>query len=169
MLISDEYRALNAELHRRNELYGTTGEHWAPALAQIAASYEAKSILDYGCGKGTLAPKLPGFDVREYDPAVPGKDEPPQQADMVYCGDVLEHVEPECLNAVLNDLRRLTLKATMMIVATRPAEKTLADGRNAHLIVKPSRWWLRHILDRWDIDSFKAINSDMFLCVAVPG
>src|SRR5688572_27897097 len=143
MLISPQYARLNAELHRTNPHYGTSSAKRAAAIRAEAGRHGCRSVLDYGCGKGGLRAAL-GFslDVREYDPAIEGKNERPKPADLVVCTDVLEHVEPECLDAVLDDLRSLALKAVFLVVSTVPSKKTLADGRNAHLIVEPLEWWL---------------------------
>ena len=167
MLISEQYRELNAELHARNPRYGTSGEAWAPAIAQVAESYGARTILDYGSGKGTLAQALPAgmFDVREYDPAVAGKDGEPQPAQMVACTDVLERIEPEFLDHVLNHLCEMTENVAFLVVATALAQKTLADGRNAHLIVEPARWWLPKLIERWDIQSFRTRPEGLFMFV----
>jgi FkbM family methyltransferase len=67
------------------------------------------------------------------------------------CTDVLEHVEPECVEAVLDDLCRVTMKAALVTVATRPAVKVLADGRNAHLSIHPLAWWKERLLERFDL------------------
>jgi hypothetical protein len=32
-----------------------------------------------------------------------------------------------------------------------PAVKVLADGRNAHLIQKPSSWWLEKLIQHFEI------------------
>jgi len=45
----------------------------------------------------------------------------------------------------LADLHKLSKKATYLVISTRPASKILADGRNAHLIVKPADWWVEKI------------------------
>jgi len=60
---------------------------------------------------------------------------------MVACIDVLEHIEPDCLTDVLDDLQRLVLKYGLFTVHTKPAVKILPDGRNAHLIQEPMTWW----------------------------
>lgn len=105
---------------------------------------QTTDILDYGCGKRTLEEAL-GFPIANYDPAIPGLDEAPQPADIVSCTDVLEHIEPDCLPAVLSDIRRVTKRAVFLTIATRPAKKFLADGRNAHLIQQPARWWVEQL------------------------
>lgn len=145
MLISDEYRALNADLHARKPGYGSKGHGWATRVRNLASELGAVSILDYGCGKGTLARALPDLDVRGYDPAVPGCDAAPEPADLVICTDVLEHVEPECIDAVLADLVRLTVRGCLVAVACRPGKRTLADGRPDHLTVEPPAWWMERL------------------------
>jgi hypothetical protein len=144
VLITEEYRKLNEQLHNSNDGYGRSGHKWADAVRQILAQTKGTSVLDYGCGKKTLQEAL-GFEIANYDPAVPGLDAPPDPADVVACTDVLEHIEPECLDEVLRDLNRCTKEVILLVVATRPAKKTLADGRNAHLIQRPINWWLEQI------------------------
>jgi hypothetical protein len=70
---------------------------------------------------------------------------------LVVCGDVLEHVEPEHLDSVFDDLARCTRRLAFLVVATRPARKQLADGRNAHLSQMSASRWLNHILPRFDV------------------
>jgi 2-polyprenyl-3-methyl-5-hydroxy-6-metoxy-1,4-benzoquinol methylase len=159
MLISDEYRELNKELHETNEAYGTSGHKHAEAVVGLANAMQTADILDYGCGKGTLNSAI-GIRLKEYDPAIPGKDDPPEPADIVVCGDVLEHIEPDCLDDVLDDLESLARRAVFLCVATRPAMKTLADGRNAHLIVEPKEWWLPKLMDRWDMMNFQDMGGE---------
>ncbi len=54
---------------------------------------------------------------------------------------MLEHVEPDKLDAVLAHLKLLARHAVFVVVALIPTAKILADGRNAHLIVRPANWW----------------------------
>lgn len=154
MLITPEYVKQNAALHA-DGWYGFTGHRMAAHVEQLARAVNAATILDYGCGTGSLGDAITGFEVTGYDPAIPGKDAPPKAADVVACVDVLEHVEPDCLAAVLDDLRRVTIKALFLSVPSIPARKTLPDGRNAHLIVQQPRWWLLHLLPRFDVLAFK--------------
>lgn len=107
-----------------------------------------RTVLDYGCGKGTLAKTLP-FPIWEYDPAIKNKDWPPRPSELVVCADVLEHIEPECLDAVLDDLASLTLDVAYFVIHTKPAGKDLPDGRNAHLIQEGKDWWERKLFGRF--------------------
>lgn len=143
--ISDEYRQLNRDLHETRADYGARAHKRADFVATVIKELKFTSVLDYGCGKGALKPALeqlcPGIQVTEYDPAIPGKDGEPEPVDFVVCLDVMEHVEPDKLEGVLAHIRSLARKAAFMLISTRPATKTLADGRNAHLIVEPLEWW----------------------------
>lgn len=123
--------------------YGTSGDRWASTVLGLAEQFDCWSLLDYGAGKGALGQVLHGsrLAVSEYDPAIKGKNNLPSFADLVACIDVLEHVEPERLPAVLAHLRLLARKAVFLVVSTRPSSATLPDGGNAHLIIESDEWW----------------------------
>lgn len=122
--------------------------------------YACADMLDYGCGKGTLCSQIPG--ARGYDPAVPEFTDPPEAADLLVCTDVLEHIEPDCLDDVLEHTRTLTKKLSVFIVACRPANKTLPDGRNTHLIVEDQEWWLKRLMQYFDADAWKVFPQELF-------
>lgn len=138
--ISEYHRELNSRLHDDNVLYGAGGYRHAEVVKNLVKATKAESVLDYGCGKGTLAESLP-FPIWEYDPALPGKSELPRPADLVVCTDVLEHVEPEFLQNVLAHLASLVRKVGYFVIHVGPAQKTYADGRNTHLIQQNKVWW----------------------------
>jgi uncharacterized Rossmann fold enzyme len=151
-LISETYRELNRQLHAENASYGTSGAPWAPYVMKMVETEGHASVLDYGCGKGDLATVLDGrLPLAEYDPAIEGKDATPEPADFVVCTDVLEHIEPVHLNAVLRDLRRVTKRKLFVNISTVPSKKTLADGRNAHLIVEKGGFWKSRLLREFKI------------------
>src|SRR5262249_33457682 len=152
--ISADYLALQKQLHQ-NPNYGVASIAYAPIVAQVIGRSGARSISDYGAGKQNLKKALNdggvrAFDYRPYDPAFPEYGAP-QSADLVCCIDVLEHIEPEYLDAVLRELAAITIKLGFFTIATGPAMKTLADGRNAHLIQKPSSWWLPRLCEFFEI------------------
>jgi hypothetical protein len=148
-LISADYLKTQRALHAAPRGYGGKGAKWAAAVAELARQFRAASVLDYGCGQGSLAIALRaaplGLEVREYDPAIPGKNAMPAPADLVVCTDVLEHIEPELLDNVLRHLGDLANTVVFAVIATRPASKTLADGRNAHLTIEDAAWWTRRL------------------------
>ncbi len=138
--ISSEYREQNRLLHENNAEYGVSVINHLQLINDLYLKCECKSLLDYGCGKGLLAKNVP-FPIWEYDPAIPGKDIPPRAADLVVCIDVLEHVEPDYLDSVLKDIARCVQRIGFFVINTQPAQKTLPDGRNTHLIQRDRHWW----------------------------
>lgn len=164
MLISQEYLKQQHELHSKGD-YGTSSSTWAKMICELANANSFTSILDYGCGQGLLKKSLQGAGIIEYDPAIEGKDAPPNPCEFVVCTDVLEHIEPECLDNVLDHLQSLTLKMGFFIIATRPAKKILSDGRNAHLIQQSHEWWLPKIFARWKLQAFRDFGGCFMLIV----
>lgn len=163
MLISPEYAELNRKMFEAKPGYGTSGARWVAFANDLAISTKAKTLLDYGCGRGTLRYALmklePSYTVLEYDPAVPGKTDKPLRADVTICGDVMEHVEPDCVYSVLDDIYSISRLGVLFIIATRPAAKHLPDGRNAHLIIEPAEWWVPKLMQRWRMLVFRDFNG----------
>lgn len=144
-LISEEYQKQNAKIHRQKN-WGCDGRKCAKIMRAAIKILGIKSLLDYGCGQGTLKTTLRadgcGIDIFEYDPAIPGKDKPPGEgADMVVCTDVLEHIEPQYIDKVMAHIWMLAGRYAYFVIATKPARQVLPDGRNAHLIVEDWGWW----------------------------
>lgn len=170
-VISENYRELNRKLHEDRPDYGSghSSRTWYPAIEALAKQMEAGAILDYGAGKCAFAKSHPHLIVQNYEPSNPALADAPEPCDLVICTDVLEHVEPDCLDAVLDDIQRCALKGAFLTIATRQASKTLADGRNAHLIQKPADWWIPKLMARWDMRSFHAGDGEfVFFGQAIP-
>lgn len=146
-LISNEYVEQNRKLHEQRADYGISGARYADMVMKLKKATQAESVLDYGAGKQLLAKALP-FPIWCYDPAVPGIDQPARPSELVISTDVLEHIEPDFIDAVLTDLARVTIKVGYFVINTAPAKKTLPDGRNTHLIQQGEVWWKRQ-LDRF--------------------
>jgi len=139
---------------------------YAPILRKIIEQYRPAELLDFGCGKQALKDAL---GIAEgyipYDPAIPGIDASPAPADLVVSTDVLEHIEPEYLDAVLDDLRRVTRKVGFFAVHTGAALNHLPDGRNAHLIQQSPKWWLPKLLDRFELIQFVVMPNGFWVIV----
>lgn len=175
--ISPQYRAQQRQMHA-NERYGVSGaEHAARVFmagAQIVRKFGKCEILDYGCGKETLRaameecfPTIYGMRVIGYDPGREGFDAEPQKAQIVVCTDVMEHIEQQCVDAVLRHIHDLTEHVAIIDVALQPAVKTLPDGRNAHICLKPKDWWLSFI-KKYFVLIEQAHNDASLLVVGQP-
>lgn len=163
-VITREYRELNRQLHEQNPWYGISGHLRADAVIGIAQQLKTKDVLDYGCGKGTLAEKMP-WPIKEYDPAIPGKDTDPSPADLVICTDVLEHIEPEMLDNVLMDIGRVTRRMAYLVIHSGPSMKTLPDGRNTHLIQQDRLWWYNKLEKWFEIDDCQERGFELHFVV----
>jgi hypothetical protein len=172
VLITDQYKAQQEQLHE-NEYYWTASTFYAPLVSEIVNKLGVSHLLDYGAGKCRLFQGLKAdhpMKLQAYDPAVTKYSAPPVPAEMVTCIDVLEHIEPELLDNVLDDLVRVTEVVGFFTITTRAAKKTLPDGRNAHLIQQPMEWWLPKLWERFDIHTVQitAEHSFYVICYAKP-
>jgi hypothetical protein len=167
LLISESYRSEQERLHAKGN-YGTASLQYGAAVSRLVEQTGAKTLLDYGCGSMRNLTKVLDCDVDYlgYDPAVP-EFSAKVPSDLVVCIDVLEHIEPELLENVLDDLQSLTKGWAFMTVHTGPARKTLSDGRNAHLIQEPPAWWLPKFFSRWDVRQFQAMPQGFWVLCTV--
>lgn len=169
LLISEEYREMQRKLHE-NPDYGVASVGYAPIVAQVIEAVGVAELLDYGAGKGRLGLALKQhiqrpLKIHHYEPAVPEWSAPPAPCVFVACIDVLEHIEPHLLDNVLDDLQRVTVGAGVFTVHTQPAIKVLPDGRNAHLIQQPPRWWLSKFTDRFELVTFNRMPMGFWVGV----
>jgi len=166
--ISPGYQREQEQLHQSGT-YGQVSILYAPMVSQIIDRMEVDHLLDYGCGAQTnLAKNLKvnrKLMYQAYDPGVPRFSKTPMPAQMVACIDVLEHIEPEFLETVLDELQRLAEAIVFLTVTTCAALKTLSDGRNAHLTQQPMSWWLPRFLDRWEVQTVQTISEVSFFVV----
>ncbi|MFN2327729.1 MAG: hypothetical protein ABR612_02350 [Chromatocurvus sp.] len=130
--------------------------------ADIKAMIEhtgARSILDYGAGKGlayqqadvSITPQLKidsiqsywGVDdIRCYDPGYePFSTLPDQQYDGVISTDVLEHITEPDVPWIIEEMFSYARKFVFANVACFPAVKNLPNGQNAHCTLHPPEWW----------------------------
>jgi hypothetical protein len=159
---------LYREMHQRGEtIRGIAPEHTFPGASLLPQAHRvrrlvaltgARSILDYGSGKGAQyrPMALAGGDARWesvqeywgveriacYDPGYePFSRAPAGPFDGVVCTDVLEHCPEEDLEWIVAELFSLASKFVFASVACHPAVKRLPNGENAHCTVRPPEFW----------------------------
>jgi hypothetical protein len=132
----------------------------AGRIKKLIKLTRARTILDYGAGKGQQYlplriadqderieyPDIRSYwgvdEVRCYDPAYqPFTTLPSGKFDGVICTDVLEHCPEEDIPWILDELFAFADKFVYANVACFPARKRLPSGGNAHCTIKPVRWW----------------------------
>lgn len=160
---------MQQELHE-NPNYGIASVQYAALVVEVLGMTGATELLDYGAGKGRLGDALSEqlkrpLIIHHYDPAIPQWSAPPAPCGFVACIDVLEHIEPDLLDNVLDDLKRVILKFGVFTVHTGPAAKVLPDGRNAHLIQQPPGWWLLRIMERFELVTYNRMPQGFWVGV----
>ena len=170
---TEAYKRMQEELHDHGG-YGVAGAKMAPALfnlsSQLVKRLGSCSVLDYGSSVGRTMqavrdsfPLHPNIMDRCYDPFVAQFAAEPAPADLVICTDVLEHVEPECTDAVLDHIQSLTARVAFITIGMVPAVKTLSDGRNAHINLHDSEYWCRELAKRFIISEIKSTKETLFV------
>lgn len=144
-LISQAYCKMNADIYNNSKRSAGGAKH-AQIVKMIAPKWESITILDYGSGQGEFRKELcaitSDYEIYEYDPAIKGKDVLPGTSDLVVCTDVLEHIEPDKINAVMQHIFSLMIKGGYFVISLCETKVWLPDGRNAHVLLKPVEWWL---------------------------
>lgn len=153
MPVSDSYKEQYKILHSNNvEIFpGQQTMFLKKYIEKMIKLYNCSNMLDYGCGKGyqyTIhnVHKDWNINITLYDIGVEELSNKPNKIfDLVSSTDVLEHCETEYIPEILKELNDFAKKAVLVSISTRLAKKTLPDGRNAHLTVKPEEWWMAEI------------------------
>ncbi len=134
---------------------------YIPQIKQLIDKTGAKSVLDYGAGKGSHYGKLELKDqtgktvarslkeywnvqsITLYDPRVPAYNElPGKKHDGLISTDVLEHIPRADAPWVVEECSPwLQSSFLQMWPVCYPAITCLPDGSNAHETVQHPQWW----------------------------
>ena len=140
---------------RPGSSYGSTnhGRH----AVRIVQRRKPRLVMDFGCGRNDFIEHLRrlGLDGLGIDFAFPEADiAKPMHAtglldsvaDVVTSFDAFEHLLPQDVNPVLDEMRRIARPGAWFCfsIATRPSRITV-QGENLHPTVRPMRWWLARI------------------------
>jgi len=141
---------------------GRSLPHHAGNIRRVAKEYNAKTILDYGSGKGRqygpLNIQLPSGevypDIRSFwnvdeitcfDPGYePFSRLPEGTFNGVVSTDVLEHCPVDDIPWIVDEMFGFAEKFVYVNVACYPAVKTLPNGENAHCTLERPDWWIAH-------------------------
>lgn len=149
----DRTIAMYRMMHRGPKMFrGASIKGHIEAIGDCVQRYGAKTLLDFGCGKGAQYTEL---KVHErwgvpmpalYDPGVPGIDVlPGGPFDGVISTDVMEHIPEAHVEEVLRQIIERADKFAFLCIFTEPSRKFLPDGRNCHVTVRPEAWWLDRV------------------------
>ena len=155
-MISEQYQKDLQKYRETNENWGSTGARnfGARLLAFLDERIGIYTILDFGCGTGSLRKYIEGnsdhpIGWTEYDPGVVGKESLPEGTfDLIVSIDVLEHIEPDQLTDVLDWMTRHSRAQYHYIACSPDKGPPLPDGSNAHKIVQLPIWWRHQFSDR---------------------
>lgn len=136
-------------MHAEGHFKGGSIKPHVKRIERLIKLHEAKSMLDYGSGKGLFHREHQwGIPVRCYDPAVEKFSKKPTDLyDIVICTDVLEHIPWQEIPAALTEIVNYSRKSIFLSICTREARKKLPDGRNCHLTVRPKEWWRGMVME----------------------
>jgi hypothetical protein len=138
---------------------GTSLFSQATRIKRLIDLTDARSLIDYGCGKGLQYQSMPIQEPNGgvfpgiqaywniaslccYDPCYgPFKKLPQGQFEGVVSTDVLEHCPEEDIPWILDEIFGYAKKFVFANVACIPAIKRLPSGENAHCTIRPPQWW----------------------------
>ena len=167
--ITEEYKELLRWEHENTPgKWGHTAKLYVGTIVKYSEG--RSNWLDYGAGHGGLGKAVreihgdDKFNIAEYEPSRPDATSP-EPVEYVCCIDVLEHIEPDLLDNVLDDLKRVTTDRGYYTISCREASKILKDGRNAHLIVEEPEWWIPKLHERFTVLDIKWEPQDRNLRV----
>lgn len=163
-----QYQDLHRHGERRMNLpaektyNGTSLPRHAARIKELVDAHGARTLLDYGSGKGqqyqplevrlsdgrqfASIPEFWGVAVTCYDPAYePFRQLPSGTFDGVVSTDVLEHCPEDDIGWILEEMFGYARKFVFANVACYPAMKHLPNGENAHCTVRPKAWWQEHL------------------------
>jgi hypothetical protein len=160
--LSPEYKKL-LQLEHQTSTWGVMAGKMIGTLESFLQENKATEVLDYGAGSSSFKNSLKDTSIKvyEYDPGIKGIDKSPEPKNYTICIDVLEHIEPDLIDVVLEDLARVTKVKGYFTIAMYPAKRVLKDGRNAHLIIEKTEWWMNKICKYFNISNFSESNKQL--------
>lgn len=140
--------------------HGAPGEMIAGEFLEIVKPHGL--VIDFGCGTGRGAIKIKeaGCDIQLIDFVANSRDpaamtlpflqadltkELPIKSEFGYCTDVLEHIPPEDVEAVIKNITNASKKVFFQI-STVPDAMGALINQTLHLTVENHKWWKEKFL-----------------------
>lgn len=132
----------------------------APQVFDLLGMKQMETLIDYGCGeaKATDWFRGQGLTVHPLD-LVPLRPDVIEAClwdlpdlpitDYAFCADVMEHIPPEHVDAVLAGIRERTRIAGAFQIASIECAVGRRHGETLHLTVQPRSWWQNKLEEHW--------------------
>ena len=151
--------------HLPKSYMGKSLEEHIPAINHLINTYNCKTGLDYGAGKGACQGGLKFLHIHSYDPGLKDKRElPDQPLDATICVDVMEHIPQDDVDWVIEEIINLSKKFVFFSISCVPAVKIMPNGENAHCTIHNPKWWLKKIKDIRNASEHKPFVRCVFYC-----
>jgi SAM-dependent methyltransferase len=150
----EKYRGIYTDTSGRYKRYGHSNHGGAAALA-ILAREKPRRVLDAGCGwnEFAIAARARGIDTTGVDFACPGADVvadiarglpfPDKAFEVITSFDMLEHLRPDQVDAVLAEMCRLSWRFILSISYVPSVNKW--QGETLHPTVRDEAWWIEQL------------------------
>ena len=138
-------------------------------------------VIDFGCGSGRAASKIQtitgatvvGLDIATncLDPDIKIELiecciwETVPKGDVGYCTDVMEHIPPEHIDAVLKNIHDNIDGETFFQICTQPAGFGKDQDLVLHMTVRGASWWKRKLEEYFKVREWSEGNTG-FTCIA---
>ena len=160
-------------LHRHDEGYGDSSMCHYPLISTFLNLYKPHSLLDFGCGKSSIAIKMKEKNrfinsVCRYDPAISGIDrKPSSKFDCAINTDVLEHIPESDIESFLLEIQECS-ELCIFVIHLDYAHAILPNGDNAHCTVKTRSWWINKIKNVFK-NAYPVVSLSRNHCAFVAG
>lgn len=133
------------QLHKNVEEYGASGCLHFNEVCLLIDFLKPKTVMDYGCGKGTLIEQLKekysDIVFYKYDPAIEEYNTlPVNKVDFLINTDVLEHIPENNIENVIREISSISDNCFFNL-HHGAAMFILPNGENAHCTIKPADWY----------------------------
>lgn len=156
-LVAQETRKYKAVWSDPRYRVFSPGQQWLPMFRAMIRAKPGTTVVDIGCGTGRAAAlmrerwryKVTGIDLipAALEADIPYKKVnlwgrwPTQTWEVGYCCDVMEHIPPERVDRVLDNVQMHTDRCWFSISFMPDHFGPAITGHPLHLTVKPFSWW----------------------------